>query len=70
MLAIPNPDAGRGHAYFLRKEVAAEIRLPTCRMPRKESQRRIKAVRQKRWAAYRLAKETALGRSRRRVRAN
>ena len=63
MLAIPNPDAGRGHAYFLRREVAAEIRLPTCRMLREESQRGIKAVRQ-------LAKETALGRSRRRVRAN
>jgi hypothetical protein len=47
LLAIPNPDAGRGHAYFLRKEVAAEIRLPTRRMLREESQRRMKAARQK-----------------------
>jgi len=39
LLAIPNPDAGRGHAYFLRKKVAAEIRLPTRRMLREESQR-------------------------------
>lgn len=27
LLAIPNPDAGRGHAYFLRKDVAAQVRL-------------------------------------------
>ena len=70
LLAIPNPDAGRGHAYFLRKKVAAEIRLPTRRMLREESQRRIKAARQKKWAEYRLTKETASGRPMRRVRAN
>ena len=70
LLAIPNPDAGRGHAYFLRKKVAAEIRLPTRRMLREESQRRIKAARQKKWVEYRLAKERALGRPMQRVRAN
>jgi hypothetical protein len=31
LLAIPNPDAGRGRAYFLRKDVAAQIQLPTRR---------------------------------------
>jgi hypothetical protein len=37
LLAIQNPDAGRGHAYFLRKDVAAQIQLPTRRMLREES---------------------------------
>jgi hypothetical protein len=70
LLAIPNPDAGRGHAYFLPKEAAAQIRLPTRRMLREESQRRIIAARKKKWAEYRLAKEAALGKPIRRVRAN
>jgi hypothetical protein len=61
LLAIPNPDAGRGHAYFLRKDVAAQIRLPTRRKLREESQRRMKAARKKKWAEYRLAKEIASG---------
>ncbi len=70
LLAIPNPDAGRGHAFFLRKDVAAQITLPTRRMLREESQRRIKAARKTRWAEYRLAMEAASGKLMRRVRAH
>src|SRR5262249_51134988 len=62
LLSIPNPDPGRGRAFFLPKDVAAQITLPSPRMLREESQRRIKAARQKKWAEYKLAKETALGR--------
>ena len=61
LLTIPNPDAGRGHAYFLRKDVAAQIRLPTPGMLREESQRRIKADRKQKWADFRLAKECVTG---------
>ena len=32
------------HAYFLRKDVAAALRLPTRRIPREESQRRMNAA--------------------------
>jgi TniQ len=69
LLAIPDPDPGRGHAYFLRKDVAAQIRLPTRRMLREESQRRMKAERKRKWAEYRLAQESATGKPMRRVRA-
>jgi hypothetical protein len=67
LLAIPDPDPGRGHAYFLRKDVAAQIRLPTRRMLREEAERRMKAARRQKWAAYRLTKERALGKPMRRV---
>jgi len=67
LFAIPNPDAGRGHAYFLSKDVAAQIRLPTRRKLREESQRRMKAARKKKWAEYRLAKEIASGKPMRRL---
>lgn len=70
LLAIPNPDKGRGYAYFLRKDVAAELRLPTRTMLREESQRRMKAARKQKWVAFRLAKESATGKPMRRVRAN
>ena len=70
LLAIPNPDEGRGHAYFLHKDVAAELRLPTRSMLREESQRRIKAARKQKWAEFRLAKESAPGRPMRRVRSD
>lgn len=70
LLAIPNPDAGRGHAYFLRRDVAAQIRLPSTTILRQEAQRRIIAARKRKWTEYRRAKETALGRPMRRVRAN
>jgi hypothetical protein len=67
LLAIPSPDAGRGHVYFLRKDVAAQIRFPSRRMLREESQCRMKAARKQKWADYRLAKETASGKPMRRV---
>jgi hypothetical protein len=67
LLAVSNPDAGRGHAYFLRKDVAARIRLPTRRKLRDESQRRMKTARKKKWAEYRLAKEIASGKPMRRL---
>jgi hypothetical protein len=70
LLAIPNPDEGRGHAYFLLKDVAAELRLPTRRMLREESQCRMKADRKKKWAEYRLGQKSATGKPMRRVRAN
>lgn len=70
LLAIPNPDEGRGHAYFLREDVVAQIQLPTRKTLRQESQRRMRAARKQKWAEFRLAKETALGKPMRRVRAD
>jgi len=70
LLAIPSPDAGKGHAFFLRKDVAARTELPSRRTLRKQAQLRIKASKKKFWAKRRLAKEIALGRPLRRVRAN
>ena len=45
LLAIPIPDAGRYYAYFLHKDVAAQIQLPSRGMLREQAQRRIKAAR-------------------------
>ena len=70
LLAIRIPDAGKGHAFFLRKDVAAQIQLPSRGMLREAAQRRIVAGRKKQWAEYRQAKEAALGKPMRRVRAN
>ena len=70
LLAIPMQDAGRSHAFFLRKAVAARTQLPSRRMLRKLAQLRIKAYRKKDWAKRRLAKEKALGKTLRRVRTN
>ena len=70
LLTIPDPDSDRGHGYFLPKEVAAQIRFPTRRMLLEKSQRRQQADRKKKWAEYRLARESALGRPLRRVRTN
>ncbi len=61
LLAIPVPDDGKGHAFFLRKDVAAQIRPPSRMALREQAQRRIKTARKERWAAYRLAKEIASG---------
>jgi len=68
LLAVRNPDAGRGHAFFLQRDVAAQTQLPSRRMLPAESQRRIKAARKKKWAEYRQATETALDKPMRRVR--
>jgi len=70
LLAIPLPDAGRGPAFFLPKDVAAQIQIPSRRMLRDATRRRIVAARKQRWAEYRQAKEVALGKPLRRVRTN
>jgi hypothetical protein len=62
LLAIPILDAGKYYAYFLHKDAAAQIQLPSRRMLREQAQRRIKAARKGRWAEYRQARETVLGR--------
>jgi hypothetical protein len=68
LLAIPIPDGGREHAFFLRKDVAAQIQLPSRRMLREEAERRIKDARKKKWAEYRLARETSSDKPMRRQR--
>ena len=70
LLAIPLPDAGKYYAFFLRKDVAAQIQLPSRRMLREDAERRIKDARKKKWAEYRLAREASSGNPMRRVRAN
>ncbi len=69
LLAIPIPDAGKGHACFLRKDLAAQMQLPSREMLREHARRRNETARKKEWAEYRLARETALGKPMRRVRA-
>jgi hypothetical protein len=68
LLPIPLPDAGRGHAFFLRRDIADRVQLPTRAMLRDQGQRNLKAKRKERWAEYRRAKETAMGKPMRRVR--
>ncbi len=70
LLAVSDPDHGRGHAFFLHKDVAACLQLPTREMLREVAQRRVEAARKRKWAEYRLAKERALGRPMRRICAN
>jgi len=70
MLAIPIPDAGRGHAFFLQKDVVVRIQLPSRGMLREAGQRRIVAARKKQWADYRQAREAVLGKPMRRIRPN
>lgn len=70
LLAIPIPDAGEYYAFFLHKDVAAQVQIPSRRMLREAARRRIVASQKQRWAEYRRAKETALGKPMRRVRAN
>src|SRR5437763_1309244 len=67
LLAIPNPDSGRGHSYCIRKDVAAQIQLPARGMRQEVSQRRMKAARKQKWAEYRLVKESASGKPMRRL---
>jgi hypothetical protein len=70
LLAIPIPDSGKGHAFFLHKDVAAQIELPSRRMLREQALRRTEAARKKKWEEYRAARETALGKPMRRARPN
>ena len=69
LLAVPIPDAGNGHALFLKKDVASRIQLPSREMLREAAQRRIVAARKRQWAEYRQAREAALGKPMRRVHA-
>ena len=57
LLAIPIPDSGKGHAFFLHKDVAAQIQLPSRRMLREQAQRRIEAAHKKKWEEYRAGRE-------------
>jgi hypothetical protein len=59
LLAIPIPDVGKEQAFFLRKEVAAQIQIASRRMLREAALRRIVASRRKKWVEYRQSKETA-----------
>src|SRR6185437_2503018 len=70
LLGIPLPDPGNYYAFFLRKDLAAQIKMPSRRMLREASLRRIVAARKKMCVEYRQAKETVLGRPMRRVSAN
>ena len=47
LLAIPIPDAGKGHAFFIQKDIAARRRFPTSAMLREAAQSRIVAGRKK-----------------------
>jgi hypothetical protein len=66
LLSIPLWDKGAGHAYFLRKDIAAQIQIPSRRLLVENAQQRTIADRKKRWADYRLAQETATGKAMRR----
>jgi hypothetical protein len=68
LLEISLPAAGREHSFFLCKDVAAQIQLPSREMLREEARRRHTADRKKRWAEYRLARETSSGKPMRRQR--
>jgi TniB protein len=68
LLGIPLPDPGDYYAFFLRKDVAAQIQLPSRRRLREEAARRIRDARRKKWAEYRLARETSSGKPMRRQR--
>ena len=68
LLAIPRPAAGKGIAYFLRKNVAAGIQFPSREMLKEEDQRRVEAYRRNRWVQHRLATEAATGKPMRRLR--
>ena len=65
-LTIALPEKGCRHAFFLSRDVAAHIQIPSRR--REHAQRRIVADRKKQWEEYRQAREAALGKPMRRVR--
>ncbi len=70
LLAIPIPDTGKYYAFFLHKDVTAQIQIPNRRMLGEAARRHIVDTRKRQWAEYRQAKETALGKPMRRIRAN
>jgi hypothetical protein len=67
LLAIPIPDVGKYCAFFLPRDVAARIQIPSRRMLREAAERRIVAARKKNWADYRQSKEIALNKPMRRI---
>ena len=68
LLMIPIPAAGRGYAYFLETEIAAQMQFPSAKMLKEEARRRIEAYARARWKECRLAREAELGRPLRRLR--
>jgi hypothetical protein len=68
LLVVPLSDKRKEHAFFLHKDVVAQIQIPSRRMLKDHAQRRAEAVRKQRWAEYRQARETASGIPIRRVR--
>jgi TniQ len=68
LLVVPLSDKRKEHAFFLHKDVAAQIQIPSRRMLREHAQRRTEAARKQRWAEHRQAREAALGKPIRRVR--
>lgn len=66
-LTIALPEKGCRHAFFLSRDVAARIQIPSRRSLREHAQRRIVADRKKQWEEYRQAREAALGKPMRRV---
>jgi hypothetical protein len=70
LLAIPLPDAGKGHAFFLSRDVAVRTQLPSRRLLRKLAQLHNQACKKKWWEEHRLAKEASLGKPLRRVHRN
>ena len=59
LLAIPLSDNGKGRAFFLPKDVAAQIEIPSPKILREAAQERVVVARKQRWADYRRAKETS-----------
>jgi hypothetical protein len=59
LLAIPILGAAKYYAFFLRKDVAAQIQIPSRRTLEEEALHRIVAARKKKRAEYRRAKETS-----------
>jgi hypothetical protein len=66
LIAIPIPDAAKGHAFFIRRDVAFQVQIPSHQLLREHAERRIVTYRKRRWAEHRLARETASGKPMRR----
>ena len=60
LLAIPLSNKGESQAFFLPKDVAAEIEIPSPKILREAAQKRVVAARKQRWADYRRAREALL----------
>jgi hypothetical protein len=68
LLEISTPAAGKEHACFLRRDLAAQMQFPSRRMLNEESRQRLEAYRKAKWEEHRLVREAALGRPKRRQR--